>query len=142
MPAIGLDVAAKGRHLVQRAVAVEHPHGAELNANGNRAPLAKDRAHLIRCYGRREVPVQMGMAEYCVPYRATDAPRFVPSLLEPPGDLEHGFGRIEHCHSRRGELVGVIRRWAWRITRSFESEKRVRGAKKRPAVRYLFTDSE
>jgi hypothetical protein len=93
---------------MERTGVVEHANGAELNADWDGSTLPEDLAHLIRLSGRREIPIQVWMAENGVANRPSDAPCLVPSLLEPASDLEHGFGGAE-VHGRGWRVEGEKR---------------------------------
>jgi len=99
MASVGLDVSAKGGHLVERALFVQHADRSELDADRNRASLAKDVAHLVWGGRGREVPVKMRMAEHGVSHRSANAPCLEATLFEASGDSEHGRGRIQPGHA-------------------------------------------
>ena len=87
MPAIGSDVVAEGRDLVDDSAAVDHAHGPILLTHRSRS--FEERLYLGRGGRRGEVIVCVGAAEQFVAERAAYAPRLIPCPLESAGDLQH-----------------------------------------------------
>ena len=98
VPSVGLHVAPKRRHLVHHAGAVEHADRPELDADRNRAPCPNTRRTSIRRGRRREIPIEMRMAEQRVADGSADAPRLESRGFQALRDVENGRRRVKARH--------------------------------------------
>ena len=103
VPAVGLDVLAEGRHLVQQPLPVEHAHRAE--PEPDRHGTRKEPQDLLRPRRGGDVEVHLGIAEQGVPHRAADAPRLEARALEHAGDVQHLLGNRDPASCRQPRCV-------------------------------------
>ena len=99
-----LHVATERRDLVHDAGAIEHTHGAELDAMRHGA--IEQRPHLRRRGGGGEVPVGVRLAEERVAHGAAHAPRLEAGLGQPGRDLQHGRRRVQALLAARAASSG------------------------------------
>jgi hypothetical protein len=93
VPPIGLNVTAKSRDLVHHVVMIEDTDGPELDPDRNGA--LEQLPNLRRLRGRRQIPVEVRMAEQRVANRAADAPGLEARVFQPLRDSASGLWWIE-----------------------------------------------
>ena len=95
---------------------IEHADGAEFDPDRDRPPVPEHLSDLRRGRRRRQIPVEVRVAEQGVPDRSAHAPRLESGALEGVGDLENG-GRGLKLH-RLGGMEADVGRRRWRIAAS------------------------
>src|SRR4051812_24381166 len=93
VPAISIDVATKGRHLVHDIIGIENSNCAEVDAH--RYCSREEISHLLRMGGSCQIPVEMGMAEYRIANGSAHAPCLEACFFESVSDFANFWRRIE-----------------------------------------------
>jgi hypothetical protein len=86
VPTVCFHVAAKRRDLVHPIGAIQHANGPELDADRHRA--LEQTADLRRRGSRRQIPIEVHLAEERIAHGTADAPGFEAGLLQCAGDLD------------------------------------------------------
>jgi hypothetical protein len=94
VPAIGFDVASKGRDLVQLSLGVQDPNGSEPDSDGYRS--AEETLHHLRFSGGCQIDITMMIIEQSIANRPSYGPRLVAFVLECLGDRDDFLGKIEN----------------------------------------------